>query len=497
MDVADLLIIGGGINGCGIAADAAGRGLKVVLCEAEDLASGTSAWSSKLIHGGLRYLEQGAFKLVHDALKEREILLKKAPFLIHPLEFILPHEAHLRPAWMIQTGLFLYDHLAKRKHIPRSKKIRLNSKGKRNPLQSQYQTGFSYYDCQTDDARLTLLNALAAKQAGAEIHTRMRCQTIKACDQHWLVCCQDTLQKTEHQFQAKTIVNAAGPWVESINQLAEMQPDCHVQLVQGSHIVVPKLYEGEHAYILQNSDERIVFAIPYLNHFTLIGTTDLNYQGEPRRAKITPEETNYLCDIINHYFRTTLTPNNICWSFSGVRPLYQHHGEKKPSKATREYHLGLSHSRTQLPFLSVYGGKITTFRVLAEAVLAQLKPYLPPHGTPWTAEAPLPGGDLGSDFQAFLKTLYREYSWLPKSQCRRYALAYGTNIRALLSEAGQLRDLGRHFGADLYEREVLYWIANEWAQSSEDMLWRRSKLGLFLSDAEQAALAEYLDAIMR
>jgi glycerol-3-phosphate dehydrogenase len=485
----DLLILGGGINGTGIAADAAGRGLKVILCEVDDLASATSSWSTKLIHGGLRYLEYYKFKMVREALQEREILIHKAPFLIHPLEFILPHANHLRPKWMIRAGLFLYDHLAKRTTIPSSHQVNLTNTVYGYPLKTDFRFGFSYYDCQTDDARLVILNALAAKEQGASILTRTTCQNIKRFEDHWHI----ELNSQQHNIikvDAKIIINATGPWVsETLDNLIQLKKHSPVTLVKGSHIVVPKLYAGDHAYILQHTDKRIVFAIPYQQQFTLIGTTDINFHGAPRSAKISDDEIDYLCGIINHYFNHSISSNNVVWHYSGVRPLFsKQNGDA--ATITREYHLELDQSKA--PILSIFGGKLTSYRRLAEKAVNQLTPFFPNIKPAWTSQAYLPGGDLGGyTVSEYLAYAQRQFPWLPPNILRRYVLSYGSRISELLRNAERITDLGTHFGAGLYASEVDFLMQNEWAMSTEDILWRRSKLGLFLSAAEQEKLAIY------
>ena len=484
MKTTDLLIIGGGINGCGIARDAAGRGLSVTLCDMSDLASATSSWSSKLIHGGLRYLENYEFKLVREALQEREVLMASAPFLIQPLQFILPYEKHLRSPWLLRLGLFLYDHLAKRKKIPGSGKIFFKQNDSSNALNDHFKFGFSYYDCHTDDSRLTLLNALDAKTHGADILTYTKCTTLIEQDGLWQATLQNTRDHSEYTIQARAVINASGPWVSLTNQhIAHIDTKNNVELVQGSHIIVPKLYEGDHAYILQNKDNRIVFAIPYLNQFTLIGTTDVNYQGDPNDVKITDAEIDYLCNIINYYFKKHIHKNDIVSSFAGIRALYDNHADN-PSKTTREYHMELA-KNTAAPYLTVFGGKITTFRTLAEHVLRMIAPYFPTIKAAWTHNALLPGGDLeGDDWPTFVEHSKQRYPWLPDSLCLRYAKAYGSHMHVLLNGAHCLTDLGNLIGADLYEREVQYWIEHEWAHTVDDMIWRRSKLGLFLKPDE-------------
>lgn len=492
MKAVDLLVIGGGINGCGIARDAAGRGLSVTLCEMNDIASATSSYSSKLIHGGLRYLENYEFKLVSEALKEREVLMTSAPFLIHPLQFILPYEKHLRAPWMLRTGLFLYDHLSKRKKIPSSKKITFNPMDPENALNEQFKFGFSYYDCQTDDSRLTLLNALDAQNHGANILTYTQCTQLFEQDQAWHATLRNTRDNTEHTLQARAVINATGPWVSVTNQqLAHIQTNSHIELVQGSHIIVPKLYEGYHAYILQNKDNRIVFAMPYYDQFTLIGTTDVAYHGDPENVHITSHEINYLCDIINYYFKKQIHPNDIFSSFAGVRSLYDNHAEN-PSKTTREYRLELA-KNVSAPYLTVFGGKITTFRTLAEHVMSLLIPYFPHMTAPWTHNASLPGGDLDGDtWPTFQNNMKQQYAWLPDTLRTRYTRAYGSRIHELLKGTASLQDLGKHMGAGLYEHEVHYWLEHEWAHTVDDMIWRRSKLGLFLTEQQIQKLEEIL-----
>ncbi len=488
----DLLVIGGGINGCSIARDAVGRGLSVTLCDMNDLASATSSYSSKLIHGGLRYLENYEFKLVHDALAEREVLMHSAPFLIHPLKFILPYEKHLRSPWLLRIGLFLYDHLSKRHAIPGSKKEFFKWGNPQNALARQFQFGYSYYDCQTDDARLTVLCARDAFEQGATILTHTYCSDLKHDGRLWSVTLQDQLDGRVSTVQARAVINAAGPWVDHVNNtIAKIDMHCITRLVQGSHIVVPKLYEGYHAYILQNEDGRIVFAIPYLDHFTLIGTTDVEYHGDPTQVHITQSEIDYLCHSMNSYFHKKITPSDIVWSYAGVRALYDD-GANKPSNTTREYHLEL-HAQDTPPYLAVFGGKLTTCRVLAEDVVNHLNSFFPNMSRCETHDAFLPGGDLGMPWDQFLTTLATQYPWLPETLRHRYARAYGNNLHALIGDATSLAELGIHFGADLYEHEVLYWIENEWAHCSDDMLWRRSKLGLFLTEEQVNTLKNYLD----
>lgn len=485
----DLAVIGGGINGVGIAADAAGRGLKVYLCEQHDLASHTSSASSKLIHGGLRYLEHREFRLVREALAEREVLLAKAPHIIKPLRFVLPHRPHLRPAWMIRFGLFCYDHLGRRRTLPGSQTLRL---GADSPLRADITQGFEYSDCWVDDARLVVLNAMAAREQGARVETRTRCRSAQTCDGLW----QLELERADgsrFQLRAHALVNACGPWVaDFLRDGLQRQPRHGVRLVQGSHIVVPRLYPGEQAYILQNEDRRIVFVIPWLERFSLIGTTDREYHGDPAQVRISAQETEYLLDVVNRHFRQPVKRGDILYSFAGVRPLLDDESGD-PSAVTRDYFLEVHGGAEQAPLLSVFGGKLTTYRRLAEAALELLKPWLPSMGPRWTADAPLPGGEEG-DPQTLAAQLVAQSPWLPAELARRWAGSYGSRSWQLLGNAQGLDDLGEHIGAGLYAREVDYLRRVEWALDADDILWRRSKLGLSMSRSEQARLAALFDA---
>ena len=493
--VFDLAIIGGGINGCGIARDAAGRGNSVFLCEMNDLASGTSSWSTKLIHGGLRYLEYYEFRLVREALIEREILWQIAPHIISPLRFVLPHHDGLRPAWLLRLGLFLYDHLGGRKLLPPTRSLDLAQDEFGRPLKpGQFTRGFAYSDCAVDDARLVVLNARDAANREAEIATRTRAVELARKEGVWHILTEDTVSGARRVVQARVLINAAGPWVEGVlARGANVSAKAKIRLVQGSHIVVPKLYQHDHAYIFQNSDGRIVFAIPYQGDFTLIGTTDRDYQGDPAHVRATNEEIAYLCRSVNAYFARPVTPDDVVWSYAGVRPLYDD-GAGEAKAATRDYVLELD-LPDGVPLLSIYGGKITTYRRLAEEALQQLSPYL--HGTAapagWTASASLPGGDFAAtDVAALADELRRDFPFLPVAHARRLIHAYGTLARKILEGVTSMADLGRSFGATLTEREVAYLMAQEWARSADDVVWRRSKLGLRLSAAEIAALDAWM-----
>ncbi|WP_165663794.1 glycerol-3-phosphate dehydrogenase [Metapseudomonas otitidis] len=487
-EVYDLAVIGGGINGVGIAADAAGRGLSVFLCERDDLAQHTSSASSKLIHGGLRYLEHYEFRLVREALAEREVLLAKAPHIVRPMRFVLPHRPHLRPAWMIRAGLFLYDHLGKREKLPGSRGLRF---GVGSPLQAGITRGFEYSDCWVDDARLVVLNAMSAREHGAHIHSRTRCVSARRSKGLWHIHLERA-DGTLLSIRSRALVNAAGPWVARLlkDDLKQKSP-YGIRLIQGSHIVVPQLYEGEHAYILQNEDRRIVFAIPYLGRFTLIGTTDREYQGDPAEVAITEEETRYLLDVVNQHFKKQISADDILRTYSGVRPLCDDESDD-PSAVTRDYTLALDAHPGEAPLLSVFGGKLTTYRKLAESALAQLAPFFPSMGGSWTAAATLPGGESMDSQEALAEALCERYGWLPNSLARRWAGTYGSRVWKLLEGVGNLTDLGEHLGGGLYTREVDYLCREEWAQDAEDILWRRTKHGLFMTPGQQERLAQYL-----
>ncbi len=490
--ISDLFIIGGGINGAAIAADAAGRGLSVTLCEKNDLAAGTSSASSKLIHGGLRYLEHYEFLMVRKALKEREILLGRAPHIITPLEFVLPYENHLRPAWLIRIGLFFYDHLTLRSRLPKSKAINLRQNGYGQALQSQFKKGFSYYDCFTDDARLTVLNAISAKDHGATILTRMQFVSAKYENNLWNIQLKNIHSQEMLSYQAKVLVNASGPWVKDVdNNINTHTAEFSIELVKGSHIVVPKIYAGDFAYILQNADGRVVFVIPYQNHFTLIGTTDVNFSGNLGDVYIDANEKIYLCNIVNQYFKQSIQLKDIIWSYSGVRCLQAQHAAN-PSAITRDHKLILSAKKTP-PLLTVVGGKITTHRQLAEEALEKLRVFFPGMKTAWTATTPLPGGDFAPlSFVDFYLQFKTKYPWLPEKVAYRYVKNYGTRVHLLLKAAHSLNDLGLAFSADLYQKEVEYLMQHEWAQTSDDILWRRTKLGLEFSKEEVEKLADWL-----
>lgn len=485
----DLLVIGGGINGVGIARDAAGRGLKVALVEKDDLASHTSSASTKLVHGGLRYLEQYEFRLVAESLREREVLLANAPHIIWPLRFVLPHEASMRPKWMLRVGLALYDRLGGRKTLPGSRKVDLGIAPHRSILQDRLKTGFEYSDCWVEDSRLVVLSAMDAQARGAQIQTRTECVGLVRHADHWLATLRS--DDGESELAARAVINAAGPWVDRVAKSALGQgTPAHLRLVKGSHIIVPRAYPGDHAYIFQQDDGRIVFAIPYEREYTLIGTTDLLYEGDLDEVRISAEERAYLREAVTRYFRSGVTEEDIVHSYAGVRPLYEDKAASN-STVTRDYVFEIE-ADGGAPILSVYGGKITTYRKLAEHALAKLAKYIEVPERRWTGTAPLPGGNMeDADFARFLWNAGERYEWLPPEMLLRLARAYGTRVDILLGNARSLGDLGLHFGGDLYQREVEYLIAHEFAQCPQDVLWRRSKLGLHLAQDAQDALASW------
>lgn len=493
----DLAIVGGGVNGCGIARDAAGRGNSVFLCEMNDLASGTSSWSTKLVHGGLRYLEYYEFRLVREALIEREILWRIAPHIISPLRFVLPHHAGLRPAWLLRLGLFLYDHLGGRKLLPPTRSVDLRTDQVGKPLvPGRYVRGFEYSDCFVDDARLVVLTARDAADRGAVIRTRTRATEIRQSDGVWELTAENTETGERETIQARALVNAGGPWVEEVlARGAGVNSKAKVRLVQGSHIVVPKLYDHDRAYIFQNSDGRIVFAIPYQQDFTLIGTTDRDYQGDPAKVKTTDEEIRYLCAAVGEYLAKPVRPKDVVWTYSGVRPLYDD-GASEAKAATRDYVFELD-TPGGLPLLSIYGGKITTYRRLSEEALERLSPYLKAANASegWTGRSSLPGGDMAvSAVPSLIAELRQTYPFLSEPHARRLAHAYGTRAAKMLGNAATAADLGQDFGATLTEREVRYLMAEEWALAAEDIVWRRSKLGLRLSAQQVVALDQWIAA---
>lgn len=486
----DLLVIGGGINGAGIARDAAGRGMKVCLVEKGDLAGATSSASTKLVHGGLRYLEQYELRLVRESLIERERLLAIAPHIVWPLRFVLPHDKGLRPRWLLRLGLFLYDHIGGRKLLPPARSIDLTQPPHAGVLEARLTRGFEYSDCWVEDARLVVLNAVDARARGADIRTRTECVNLTRQRDHW-----DARLKGPQGVQdvsARMVVNAAGPWVDQM--LARALPGrnaARLRLVKGSHLIMPRLYQGPHCYIFQNRDGRIVFAIPYEQDFTLIGTTDVAFEGDPAGIDISPDEARYICDAVNEYFAVDISPDQAVASYAGVRPLYDDAAASN-STVTRDYVFELDRGWDgKAPaLLSIFGGKITTYRRLAEHALEKLG--VP--GASWTAAATLPGGDIpGLDFEAFVTAQAAAFPWLPLATVRRMARAYGTQMGQLLGKARGLADLGQSFGGGLTAAEVIYLIQNEYARSADDVLWRRSKLALHLTPDERERLAHWFE----
>lgn len=491
----DIAVIGGGVNGCGIARDAAGRGLSVYLCEQADLAGATSSASTKLIHGGLRYLEYYEFRLVREALIERETLLRAAPHIIWPLRFVLPHHNGLRPGWMIRLGLFLYDHLGGREILPGTRQLDLREDPLGAPLKSDFAKGYEYSDCWVEDSRLVVLNAMDARDRGGVVATRTRLRTAERQGGRWLVTVEDTDSGAAVQVRAKAVVNAAGPWVaEVLNNRLRMNSPARVRMVKGSHVIVPRLYDHDRAFIFQNPDKRIIFAIPYETDFTLIGTTDEDYQGDPGDVHIAEAEVDYLCRAASAYFRAPVRREDIVHTFSGVRPLYDD-GASEARAATRDYVIEVDGGDDLPPLVSVFGGKITTYRKLAEAVMEKLAPTFPEMGRPWTAAAPLPGGNFAvSAVDAQVGKLREIYGFLDEGWARRLVRAYGTLAQRLLNGARTAADMGEDFGGTLTAREVAWLMDEEWAVSADDVLWRRSKLGLRLSPAQRDRLEDWMQA---
>ena len=490
----DICVIGGGVNGAGIARDAAGRGLKVVLAEKGDLASGTSSASTKLIHGGLRYLEYYEFGLVRDSLKEREVLLRLAPHIIRPMNFILPHDGAQRPAWMISSGLFLYDHLAKRRRLPASCRLKFSGA----VLKDIYKRGFSYADCWVDDARLVAINAQDAAEHGADILTRAECVSMKAVDGRWRVTLKNADGQTQ-EIEAAMVVNATGPWVGNfITRMGFEGPDVPaIRLVKGSHIIVPRMTQGEDAFILQQPDKRIVFVIPYEEKYTLIGTTEENFEGgDPADPAISSGEIDYLIGAFNRSFRHQISKSDIIWTCSGVRPLLDD-GASEARSVTRDYRL-FEHENLGASLLSVFGGKLTTYRVLSEKVMNIIARRLGKFSLNWTAGAVLPGGEIAPvDFKIFLNRQIAQYDFLPKALVKRYAMTYGARMDRFLDGARSSADLGQDFGDGLYEAEIIYLIRDEFARSDEDILWRRTKLGLHVTDQTVENLKAALPALLK
>ncbi len=480
------------MNGSGIARDAAGRGLSVLLVERGDLGGATSSASSKLIHGGLRYLEHYEFRLVREALAEREVLLRIAPHIVWPMRFVLPHRPEMRPRWMIRAGLFLYDHLARRVSLPGAEALDPRRHPYGAPLSPAIAAAFAYSDCWVEDSRLVVLNAKDAARRGAAIAVRTAFLGAGRAPEGWTARLRDVVTGAERQVRARAIVNAAGPWVRQALAGTPADPQGKgVRLIRGSHIVLPALYPGEQAYILQNDDRRVVFVIPYEGRFSLVGTTDVPHEGDPATAACTPEEAAYLCAAVGRQFRAPPRVEDIVWSFSGVRPLFDD-GSDDPSAVTRDYVLTLDTDMPGAPLLSVYGGKITTYRRLAEEAVGKIGGVLGRAGTPWTATAPLPGGDFTGGLPALEAETTRRHPWLPAALRARLLRAYGTETEALLDGARSLEALGGDLGAGLTERELDWLRREEWARTAEDVLWRRGKLGLHMDPGQRARVAERL-----
>jgi glycerol-3-phosphate dehydrogenase len=488
----DIAIIGGGINGAAIARDAAGRGLSVFLCEQGDLGSATSSASTKLIHGGLRYLERYAFRLVREGLAEREVLLAAAPHVIRPIRFVLPHHRGLRPRWVLQLGLFIYDHLGGRKLLPPSRTLDLAGDPAGAPLRPEYRPGFEYSDCTVDDSRFVVLTAMDARTHGAAIHPRTRCVIAERERDLWRLSLESEETGATSVVSARTLVNAAGPWVSDVlDHVVHGHAHAHVRLVKGSHVIVRRLFDHDRAYVFQNGDRRIVFAIPYREDFTLIGTTDEDYHGDPADVEADDAEVAYLLAAVSDYLRRPVTEDMVVWTYSGVRPLYDD-GASRAQEATRDYVLDIETGAGQAPILSVFGGKITTSRRLAEHALEKLAPYLKV-GKPWTAGASLPGGNFPVDGGVdVVRALRAAYPFVAEAHARRLVSAYGTRAPLFLSGHRSMADLGHVFGADLTEAEVAWLMQEEWARTPEDVLWRRTKLGLRFTAPQIADLDDWM-----
>ncbi len=494
----DLFVVGGGINGAGIACDAAGRTLKVGLCEMHDFASATSSKATKLIHGGLRYLEHYEFRLVREALMEREVLLAKAPHISRPLRFVLPHEPHLRPRWLLRLGLFLYDHLDWHMTLPKSRAVDFATSPFGRGLKPGFKKGFVYSDAWVDDARLVIANVKSAREMGARIYARHRCISARrsADGKLWDIALEGPNGATV-SLQARGLVNACGPWVKHfLDEQTQVKTAKRVRLVKGSHIVVPRLYDGDHAFILQNSDNRIIFIIPYEREFSLIGTTDIAVEAA-EAPQCTPEEISYLCELASHYMQKPVRPADVVWTYSGVRPLFDD-GDDDPSAVTRDYHLEVDAPDGSAPLLSVFGGKLTTYRKLAEHALKDLRPFFPSMGGEWTAQKPLFDGEFANArtfeeaFDLFVAGARAAKPQLPPVLVEILARRHGTGLDELLDGVRTVADLGRHFGGALYEAEVRYLMREEWAVEADDVLWRRTKEGLHMTAAQRTEFAQWI-----
>ncbi len=489
----DVFVAGGGINGIGVARDAAGRGYSVCLCEMNDFASGTSSNSTKLIHGGLRYLEHYKFRLVQESLKEREVLLKMAPHIIWPMRFILPHSKGMRPAWLLRLGLFLYDHLGFRKILPGTSYVKLNKSELGSPLKSNFKFGYEYSDCWVDDSRLVILNAVDASLKGAKIQNYCKVTKVEKSDGLWSITTTDSIDGKQNIFKAKCFINASGPWVDDLlNSSFKRDNSKNVRLVRGSHIVVNKLFDHDRSYICQNNDNRIFFMIPYEDKYTLIGTTDIDHGQSAENVEISEEEKLYICKSANEYLNSQISLEDIVWSYSGVRPLYDD-GASAAQEATRDYVIKSEQSESSL-MINIFGGKITTYRRLSESILKNVEEFLGSKGDSWTNRSSLPGGDIDVDGQLDLQNkLQTKYPFLTQETLKRVVRSYGTISFDIFGDVEHIDSLGKHFGSGLYEREVAYLIQEEWARTSDDILFRRSKLGLSFSKDEIKNLNQYLD----
>jgi glycerol-3-phosphate dehydrogenase len=494
-DPVDLLVVGGGINGAGIARDAAGRGLSVVLCEKDDVAQGTSSRSSRLVHGGLRYLEHAEFRLVRESLVEREVLMSIAPHLVRPMQFVLPHVEQMRAHWMLQAGLFVYDHLASRRHLDSSRAIALDQDPLGAAVRPEIRRGFVYSDCRTDDSRLVVLNLKAAAAIGAQILTRTEMLHAEPEDHVWHARLRDVRTGSGRSVRARALINAAGPWVAATAaRIRGVPPPTPVRLIKGSHLVVPKFWDGDHAYLLQNSDRRAVFATPYEGSLAMIGTTDVPFAGSPEDVAISAEEARYLCDAANRQLRCALTPDSAVHTYSGVRCLVDD-AHANPSEVTRDYRLELARATNLAPVLSVLGGKITTFRRLAEHALQLLKPAFPDMREAWTSGHPLPGGNLPDrDFERAHAEYVRASALMPPQHASGLFFRHGSLARRILDPVSGPAAAGRHFGAGFYECEARYAIEEEWAQTPEDVLWRRTKFGVLLTRTQREDFVRWMGA---
>ncbi len=486
----DVVVVGGGINGTGVAADAALRGLSVLLCEQGDLAGATSSASTKLIHGGLRYLEYYEFKLVRQALKEREILLNVAKHLVKPLNFILPHQPKTRSIFEIRLGLFLYDHLAKHPSLPRSKLIKLNQYALGKYLNPAFKIGFRYSDCRTDDARLVITNALQAKKFGANILNYTQCISAKRNKDHWQVVLRDQTTGALWSIKARALINATGAWVDDFLQQVDIQSHHHIQLVKGSHLIVKKFFESDEALIFQHKDNRVIFVIPYLDQFFLIGTTDINYTGDPNQVAISKDEIDYLLGAVNTYFSHQIRSEDIIHTYSGVRPLVKSKTDN-PAAVTRDYLIERDETESVAPMITLFGGKLTTYRIVAEKIVDKLQPFFENLGSSKTAKTPLPGAHF-KNHRTLFDQLKKQYDWLQEEQLQRYINQYGTRTYTLLADCSCYKHLGKEFNGCLYQREIDYLVRHEWARTTDDILWRRTKLGYHFLNTSTQNLQDYL-----